>query len=88
MRLIPTARVVVECLSCVGALASVTIFTINLCSSHMLQLVFQGQLPANEEYAGLGGSLGIDLVTLKLLQQQWTTSFSWSNEQAALNKWV
>ncbi|KAF7876983.1 uncharacterized protein EAF02_008203 [Botrytis sinoallii] len=43
------------------ALAQVKDFTIDLEPHRMLQLVAQTQLPAVEEYPGLGGSLGIDL---------------------------
>ncbi|TGO18995.1 hypothetical protein BTUL_0006g00280 [Botrytis tulipae] len=43
------------------ALAQVKDFEINLEPHRMLQLVSQTQLPAVEEYPGLGGSLGIDL---------------------------
>ncbi|KAK9786225.1 putative Epoxide hydrolase N-terminal domain-containing protein [Seiridium cardinale] len=62
-------------------------FTINLCPSRMLYLVNQTQLPAEEEYPGLGESLGIDLNVLKSLQHEWSTTFNWTAEQAALNKY-
>ncbi|KAJ8121459.1 hypothetical protein ONZ43_g2094 [Nemania bipapillata] len=87
MRRIQTERILAGLLSCVGALATVTPFTVSLCPTQMIQLADQAQLPATQEYAGLGGSLGIDLSTLKSLQQQWTSNFSWTNEQAALNKY-
>ncbi|ETS76581.1 hypothetical protein PFICI_11968 [Pestalotiopsis fici W106-1] len=70
-----------------AACASVTNFTINLNASRMLQLISLTELPAQEEYPGLGASLGIDLNVLKSLQHQWTTNFSWPAEQAALNKY-
>ncbi|TGO61496.1 hypothetical protein BOTNAR_0128g00040 [Botryotinia narcissicola] len=53
----------------------------------MLQLVSQTQLPAVEEYPGLGGSLGIDLSVLKSMQTEWTTTFDWATEQADLNRY-
>ncbi|KAI1127677.1 alpha/beta-hydrolase [Nemania abortiva] len=86
MRLMYTAHLLVGFISCLGARAAIKPFTINLCSSRMLELADQAQLPVDEEYSGLGGSLGIDLDVLKSLKDQWTTSFSWAAEQAALNK--
>jgi hypothetical protein len=71
-----------------GSCASVADFTINLDPSRMLNLINLTQLPTQEEYPGLGAALGIDLNVLESLQQEWTTSFDWSAEQAALNKSV
>ncbi|KAF7924431.1 uncharacterized protein EAE98_007482 [Botrytis deweyae] len=68
------------------ALAQVKDFTIDLEPHRMLQLVTQTQLPAVEEYPGLGGSLGIDLNVLKSMQKEWTTTFDWATEQADLNR--
>lgn len=74
-------------ISYVGALASEkTSFTINLSPSRMFELVKEAQLPAHEEYPGLGESLGIGLHTLQSLKDQWTSNFDWSHEQAVLNK--
>lgn len=70
------------------ALAQVKDFTIDLKPHRMLQLVSQTQLPAVEEYPGLGGSLGIDLSVLKSMQTEWTTTFDWATEQADLNRLV
>ncbi|TGO51488.1 hypothetical protein BCON_0160g00130 [Botryotinia convoluta] len=69
------------------ALAQVKDFTIDLEPHRMLQLVAQTQLPAVEEYPGLGGSLGIDLRVLKSMQTEWTTTFDWATEQANLNQY-
>ncbi|KAF7936946.1 hypothetical protein EAE99_002295 [Botrytis elliptica] len=68
------------------ALAQVKDFTIDPEPHRMLQLVTQTQLPAVEEYPGLGGSLGIDLNVLKSMQKEWTTTFDWATEQADLNR--
>jgi len=70
------------------AIGSPTEFKIDL-SQHvprMLSLINQTQLPDAEEYPGVGESLGIDLGVLKSLQAEWTTSFDWDTEQAALNR--
>ncbi|TGO77618.1 hypothetical protein BELL_0098g00080 [Botrytis elliptica] len=69
------------------ALAQVKDFTIDPEPHRMLQLVTQTQLPAVEEYPGLGGSLGIDLNVLKSMQKEWTTTFDWATEQADLNRY-
>ncbi|KAK8128123.1 hypothetical protein PG984_009231 [Apiospora sp. TS-2023a] len=71
-----------------GTLAStVSEFKLSLCPDRMLELAKQTTLPGDEEYAGLGASLGIDLKVLKELQTEWTTTFDWSAEQDSLNKY-
>jgi hypothetical protein len=54
----------------------------------MLSLIRQTKLPDHDPYSGVGETLGIDRGVLKSLQQEWTTSFNWEVEQAALNKSV
>ncbi|KAI1345525.1 Alpha/Beta hydrolase protein [Xylaria sp. FL0043] len=72
----------------VGALASdKTNFTIDLSPSRMFELVKQAQLPAHEEYPGLGESLGIDLHTLQSMKDHWISSFDWAHEQTTLNEY-
>lgn len=66
--------------------STVSEFKLLLCPDRMLELAKQTTLPDNEEYDGLGASLGIDLKVLKELQADWTTTFDWSAEQDSLNK--
>lgn len=54
----------------------------------LLELVNQTQLPANEEYPGIGATFGIDLSVLKDLQTEWVSDFDWDAQQASLNKYV
>lgn len=57
----------------------------------MLALVKNTRLPAHESPAARDSynitlSTGISLSTLKQLQTQWSTSFDWEKEQAAMNR--
>lgn len=72
----------------IAANASIAKFEINLSPSRMLSLINQTQLPDHDVYPGVGEALGIDLGALKSLKQEWTSSFDWKAEQAALNKSV
>lgn len=72
----------------IAASASIANFEIDLSPTRMLSLINETQLPDHDPYPGVGETLGIDLGVLKSLQQEWTTSFDWEAEQAALNKSV
>ncbi|KAI0106267.1 Alpha/Beta hydrolase protein [Nemania sp. FL0031] len=87
MKLVHPTYALVAFSSCLGALASVASFTIELCPARMLQLIEQTNLPAKEEYPGLGGSFGIDFDVLKSLRNEWINSFDWTKEQDAMNKY-
>ncbi|KAL6857303.1 Alpha/Beta hydrolase protein [Trichoderma novae-zelandiae] len=64
-------------------------FSLNLDSRvpRMLELIKGTQLPDAPEYPGLSPDAGIPLSTLKSLRTEWLTTFSWKNEQAAINKY-
>ncbi|TGO42010.1 hypothetical protein BHYA_0013g00130 [Botrytis hyacinthi] len=87
MQLFQPMNILLRLLTGQVALAQVKDFKIDLEPHRMLQLVSQTQLPAVEEYPGLGGSLGIDLSVLKSMQTEWTTTFDWATEQADLNRY-
>jgi hypothetical protein len=54
----------------------------------MLQLAKDTQLPASEQYPGVGSTLGISLAKLKSLRDEWVTTFDWTKEQSSMNKYV
>jgi hypothetical protein len=64
-------------------------FNIDLCDRvpRLLELVSQTRLPANQEYPGVGATLGFDLEILKDLQEEWITTFDWKTQEASLNKY-
>lgn len=63
-------------------------FTVNLSSqaTRMINLVKAARLPDKPEFPGLGSTFGADLDKMKQLQTAWTTTFSWSTQEAAMNK--
>ncbi|KAK4178933.1 putative epoxide hydrolase [Triangularia setosa] len=52
----------------------------------MLDLIRSTHLPAKLQYPGVGSSMGIDLDTLKALQQAWLHDFDWDREQTSINQ--
>lgn len=65
-------------------------FHIDLSSrvKRLKSLVDGSQLPNEQEFPGAGSSFGIDLDSLKGLQQKWLHDYDWNREQSNLNKYV
>ncbi|KAF2092405.1 alpha/beta-hydrolase [Rhizodiscina lignyota] len=53
----------------------------------MFDLVKNTELPAHEEYPGVGSSFGIGLDVLKSLKKEWLTNFDWQKAQASMNRY-
>ncbi|KAF9467876.1 Alpha/Beta hydrolase protein [Collybia nuda] len=64
-------------------------FTIDLSTraTRMISLVKAAQLPDKPAFPGLGSTFGADLDKMKELQSAWTTTFNWSTQQEAMNKY-
>lgn len=56
--------------------------------SKMMKQVKDTQLPADYEFPDIGPSFGLDPSLLKSWKDEWTTSFDWEKEQAAMNEYV
>ena len=65
-------------------------YKINLSKNvpHMLDMIKRTELPAEPQYPGLDGSMGIDLEDLKDLRESWLRDFNWKKEEATMNKSV
>lgn len=56
--------------------------------SKMIEQVKDTELPADYEFPGISPSFGLDPSLLKSWKDEWTTSFDWEKEQAAMNEYV
>lgn len=54
----------------------------------MLSLIRDTRLPEKPEYAGVGGSFGIDLDVLKSLQNEWIHEYDWQKDQSYMNRYM
>jgi hypothetical protein len=80
------AALVAAIIPALAAEFSVRPFKIDLNNSRLLSLARNTRLPTRPEYPGLGSTFGIDLETLRTLQQKWVTEYDWNAKQQKLNE--